>query len=108
MIESLQSAHVAHERHVQRAHGVQLEELELRHAQMNAPEHVVRQAVGAQRAPIADAMLQNVPGVGQLGFVFPEDAEHLAVMTRCVVGFCLRHDDLVGQRARPRNSARTA
>jgi hypothetical protein len=57
LIEFLEPTDVPHDRRVQRAHRVQLEELQPGHAQMNAVEYVVSQAVGAERTAVADAVL---------------------------------------------------
>ena len=49
---------------------------------MDAVHHVVAQSIGTEGATVTDAMLENIPSVGKLGFVFPHDAEHLAIVTR--------------------------
>ena len=49
---------------------------------MDAVHHVVAQAIGTEGATVTDAMLEDIPSVGKLCFVFPDDAEHLAIVMR--------------------------
>src|SRR6266436_1451810 len=49
---------------------------------MNAVKHVVAQTIGPERATVTDAMFENIPCVGKLCLVFPDDAEHFTIVTR--------------------------
>ena len=73
---------VMHDRRIQRAHRIQPEQLEPRHAQMRSIEHVVAQAVRSEEAAVAHAVIQDIPGVGKVSLIFPEDAQHFAVVMR--------------------------
>src|SRR5437867_6161322 len=61
-------------------HRVESKQAKARQAEVDTVQGVVAQPAGSERAPIADAMVQNAPGVRQIVPVFPEDAEHLEVM----------------------------
>ena len=49
---------------------------------MHAVEDVIAQTVRTERAAVAHAVIENIPGVGQLAAVFPKNAEHLAIVLR--------------------------
>src|SRR5687767_1703235 len=76
---------------------------------MDPVEHVVAQTVRAKRATIADAVVENIPRVRDFFAVFPDDAEHLAIVLRFgltdkaerhhtrepgIVGFRSRHSSI--------------
>src|SRR6516165_9791856 len=52
---------------------------------MNAVKHVVAQTIRPQGATVTDAMFENIPRVGKLGLVFPDDAEHFTIVARFVL-----------------------
>src|SRR5919108_2814085 len=49
---------------------------------MHAIEHVISEAVRTEGTAIADAVVEDIPRVGKLRSVCPQDAEHLAIMMR--------------------------
>ena len=64
---------------VRGAHGVQAEQLEPRHAQVDAGDHVVAQPARAQRAAVAHAAREDAPGVREVVAVLPHHLRHLEV-----------------------------
>ena len=66
--------------HIKGAHGIELEELEPGHTEMDAIHHVVAETIGAEGATVTDPMFENIPGVGKFSLIFPENAEHLGIV----------------------------
>jgi len=65
---------------VQGGHGVQAEQLQPHHAEVDAVQGVVVEAGGAERTTVADAVPQDAPGVASLTAVFPQYTQHIAVV----------------------------
>ncbi len=49
---------------------------------MNAVDDVVAQAVGTKRAAVADAMIEDIPGVGEFVPVVPQHGKHFTEVPR--------------------------
>ena len=55
-----------------RPHRVEPQELEAREAEVHAGDDVVAQPARAERAPVADAVAQDAPGVAPAPAVLPQ------------------------------------
>ena len=65
-----------------RSHGVQAQELEARHAQVDARDHVVAQPARPERASVTHAVPEDAPGVPEVVAVLPGDLDHLPIGPR--------------------------
>ncbi len=71
---------------VERTHRVEAQQLQSRGAQVHAVHRPVVQAGHAQRASVAHAAGQHLPGVSAVWQLFSGDAQHVAVVTRLLLG----------------------
>jgi hypothetical protein len=62
---------------VERRHGVQPKQIQAGHAQVGAFDGPVVKPRDPQRAPIAHALAQYLPGIAEIVAVLPDDAEHV-------------------------------
>ena len=67
---------------VERRHGVEPQQVQPRHAQVDAVDRPVVQARDAERAAVAHAAAQHLPGVAEVVAVLPRDARHVAKVVR--------------------------
>ena len=73
---------VGEHRRIERRRRVEPHQLQPHHAEVDAVERPVGKARRAERAAVADAVVQNAPGERQLIAVLPCDGEHFAVVAR--------------------------
>src|SRR6185369_12595546 len=104
--QALQRGDVAQALRIERGRGVEAEELEADHAEVDPVHGPVAQSRGAQRAAVAHALAQDAPGVRQLVAVAPRDARHLDVVVRLALARVARHAR--GPERRPQLHGRAA
>jgi hypothetical protein len=78
----LQCGDVRHAGGIHGIHGVEPQEIETDEAEVRALDRPVLQPRGAQRAAVADALAEDLPGVGRVLPVVPGDLQHLQVVVR--------------------------
>jgi len=85
-VELAQGFDVPQSLRIERAHRVDLEEIEARRAEVDAVDRPVVEAGNAERATVADALAEDVPCVPGVALVLPHGLGHFQVVVSASAG----------------------